>query len=189
MPASDPMIGWTAVVLAAGRGRRMGGPKALMRVVGREWWRLQEERLEHAGVHRVWVVSPAVRAQVRGLTTAEADPDAPMFASVLAGMRAAPGAGLFILPVDVPAPGPDVWRLLAAAADAGVAVPTSHGERGHPIALSRPWIDRVLSRAGHEDRLDHLIGPDVVEVPVADPGVLANLNTPGDVRAWAAANP
>lgn len=166
----------------------MGGPKALMTVGGQPWWRVQEQRLALAGIARLWVVSPDVRAAVRGLTTADADPDCPMFASVLAGVRAAQGVGLFILPVDVPAPGPDVWRSLAAAAGGGVAVPTFNGKRGHPIALSRLWIDRVLSHPGNNGRLDRLSAPDTLDVAVADPGVLVNLNTPDEVRAWAAAN-
>ena len=37
----------------------MGGPKALMQVGGRVWWRIQEERLGAAGVAPVNMVSDA----------------------------------------------------------------------------------------------------------------------------------
>jgi CTP:molybdopterin cytidylyltransferase MocA len=189
LSASDQLAGWTALVLAAGHGRRMGVPKALMTVGGRGWWRVQEERLTRAGVDRLWVVSPQVGAAVHGPAVVESSPDAPMFASVLAGVAARPNASLFILPVDVPAPGPDIWRALAAAAGDRVAVPTFNGEHGHPVALSRLWIDRALKPAGETMRLDHLIAPDTVYIPVHDRAVLVNLNTPDDARAWAAANP
>jgi CTP:molybdopterin cytidylyltransferase MocA len=113
-----PLAGWTAIVLAAGRGRRMGGPKALMTVGGLPWWQTQESRLAAAGVQRLWVVSAEVeRAMRSGPAVAPplvpADPDAPMFESVRAGVSAAGAAsgGAFILPVDVPAPGRSTWQL------------------------------------------------------------------------------
>jgi CTP:molybdopterin cytidylyltransferase MocA len=170
----------------------MGGPKALMPVAGRAWWKVQEERLAHAGVARTWVVSDPVR---RAISThahppahmASADPDAPMFASVLAGAAAAgPGAGLFILPVDVPAPARYVFLALRAAAQHRASVPTLHGHRGHPIALSPSWAARALAHANPDQRLDHLTARDTVEVEVSDPAVLVNLNTPEDAAAWAA---
>ena len=67
MPSSAdarlPLAGISVVVLAAGRGTRMGGPKALMEVRGRVWWRWQREWLapaEAAGATVVWLVSPVV---------------------------------------------------------------------------------------------------------------------------------
>lgn len=180
---------WVAIVLAAGRGTRMGGPKALMSVRGRAWWRVQEERLERAGVERVWVVSREVEAVMAGEEGAPGrrvigDSAAPMFASVLAGVGEARGAGVFVLPVDVPAPGGAVFGALAAGAGDGVAVPVFQGKRGHPAALSARWVGARLASALPDQRLDALIAEDVVEVEVQDSVVLVNLNTPAEVRAW-----
>lgn len=194
-PASDaPLAGWTAIILAAGRGRRMGGPKAIMTVGGLPWWRVQETRLAAAGVPRLWVVSADVERVMRaGPTEApplvQANPDAPMFESVRSGISALKvvSDGVFILPVDVPAPARTTWRLVAAHAHEGVAVPTYLGVRGHPAALSPAWCRRVLDRALASDavyRLDHLIAGDTREVPVDDPAVTVNLNTPDDVESW-----
>jgi nicotine blue oxidoreductase len=175
------------VILAAGRGTRMGGPKALMEVEGRPWWRTQQERL--GGLPCVWVAAPEVAAQLRGRrgSIVAGDPDAPMFESIRAGLRGGldPGVGgAFILPVDVPAPLSGTIRMLAAAAGSGVAVPSYQGRRGHPAALSRSWVQRVLLPAPPGSRLDHLIGTEAVEVPVADPSVTVNLNTRADVARW-----
>ena len=184
MAASDP---WLVVILAAGRGTRMGGPKALMGVEGRPWWRTQQERLR--GFPCVWVAAEDVASQMRGCRgpIVAGDPQAPMFESIRAGLAGGLNpkvGGAFILPVDVPAPLPTTFSALAAAAGSGVAVPICQGRRGHPAALSRAWVDRVLLPAPHDSRLDHLIGGDAVQVPVRDASVLANLNTHADVAAW-----
>jgi CTP:molybdopterin cytidylyltransferase MocA len=187
--------GWIAVVLAAGQGRRMGGPKALMEIGGRPWWAVQQERLAGAGVAALWVVSdPVFREMVnaqeppaRGLV---ADSAAPMFNSIRRGIEAArPHAshGIFILPVDVPAPRDATWEALAAAAGDRVAVPTFGGEHGHPVALSAAWLDRSFPSAPDAgDRLDDLIEGHVSYLAVDDPTVVVNLNTPDDVAAWLA---
>jgi CTP:molybdopterin cytidylyltransferase MocA len=86
--------------------------------------------------------------------------------------------------VDVPAPGPAVWPLLAAVS--GIAIPTHARRRGHPAALPAPWIQTVLRPALQRrtpERLDRLIA-EAREVPVDDPAVATNLNTPEDLHAW-----
>lgn len=189
MAASDWPPRWLVVVLAAGRGTRMGGPKALMTVSGRPWWQWQEDRLRNA--NRVWVASPEVAAAIRphAVPSIPGDPGAPMFSSIQAGLDVAldtEAAGAFILPVDVPVPAMQTLRTLAAAAGSGVAIPTHRGQRGHPAALSRAWIERVFlpGRDGPDARLNRLIAPDATEVAVEDPDVLVNLNTPRDVENW-----
>jgi molybdopterin-guanine dinucleotide biosynthesis protein A len=68
----------------------MGGPKAIMHVGGEAWWRVQMRRL--AGVESVWVVSAPVEAEMARHDDAPTrrvlgEPDTPMFASVVTGMR------------------------------------------------------------------------------------------------------
>lgn len=174
----------------------MGGPKPLMMVGGREWWRVQRERLRSAGVCDVWVVSPEFHAAIKEEGDAAprmviGDPAAPMFASVAAGVLAVcddPLDGVFLLPVDVPAPAREVW----SAIHGGVhpRVPRFGDQRGHPVWLPWAFVNRaILPRASGGDwvartRLDHLIADELVEVEVDDPGVLANLNTREDVERW-----
>jgi CTP:molybdopterin cytidylyltransferase MocA len=171
----------------------MGGPKALMMVRGRVWWEIQEERLAGAGLARVWVVSREVREGMKGCGSrmVHGDADAPMFASVRAGVEAVRGesefAGVMVLPVDVPAPGRAVVDALLRNAGRGPAVPVCCGKRGHPVALPRQWIERVLVPAcgrGPEPRLDEMIAAELVEVGVEDQDVVVNLNTSEDVARW-----
>ncbi len=184
------------LVLAAGRGTRMGSPKALMLVGGRPWWAIQHERLVAIGVPATWIVSPEVEAGIRssGLSPGplvRADPAAPMFASLLAGvaaLRHQPPESLFVLPIDCPAPARRVWESLAAAR--AVAVPTHAGKRGHPVHL--PWtfatstIDPAAARATPSSpaRLDTLIAPIARLIETDDPDTTTNLNTPADLQVW-----
>lgn len=178
-----------AIVLAAGRGTRMGTPKALMSVAGRPWWRTQTQRLTDIGVPQVWVVSDEVRASMDESIDAllvGGDSTAPMFSSILAGARAlaeAPPRGVFVLPVDVPAPRPDVWTMLASAGH-DAAAPTFESRRGHPVWLSWAFVESRVLRADPSARLDALVAGCIHEIAVADPDTTANLNTPDDLQSW-----
>ena len=186
-----------AIVLAAGRGTRMGGPKALTATPAGVWWRVQAMRLREAEVDVIWVVSETVKVAMEREKDAPerlvvSDPQMPMFASVVAGLRAVGaglGRGVFVLPVDTPAPGPVVWGALAAGAGHAGAVPVFEGRRGHPVYLTRGFVGQVLRRCDAESdaitrlRLDEMLARGVSEVPVGDRTVAINLNTRDDVRS------
>ncbi|MGH7131769.1 MAG: nucleotidyltransferase family protein [Phycisphaerales bacterium] len=199
MPPSDQSH---ILVLAAGRGTRMGEPKATMRVGDRPWCQVQCERLEKIGIAATWVVSDESLAALKSVPgaackvarTVRADSSKPMFESVIAGVAsvrpglgAAPIGGLFVLPVDVPAARDSVWQTLRLSRH--VAVPAFRGATGHPVFLPWPWVDRHLevsdSNSGAAPlRLDHLMASDRITIEVNDPDVAINLNTTEDVAAW-----
>ncbi|MGQ0628432.1 MAG: nucleotidyltransferase family protein [Phycisphaerales bacterium] len=174
----------TVVLLAAGQGRRMGGPKALMNLSGRAWWAVQNDRL--AGRRAVWVASAEVRPALVGVVSVVAASTDPMFESVRVGVRHAledaECRGVFILPVDVPVPGAVVFAALEAAAADGPALPAHRGVRGHPAFLPRDWATDHILNAPLEPppRLDALMKPSETIVDVDDPSVCVNLNTPAD---------
>jgi CTP:molybdopterin cytidylyltransferase MocA len=175
----------------------MGTPKALMDISGRSWWQIQHERLEAARVPSTWVVSPDVHAAMTApgappVRAIDSSPQLPMFASFLRGidsLRADPPQGVFVLPVDVPAPDRAVWDSLCDLDQ--VSIPSYMDIRGHPIYLPWRWIDEVL-RASPDSasvsllRLDRLVEPVARFVNVHDRSVAFNLNTPDDVRRWLA---
>lgn len=188
MPSAD---GLPVIVLAAGRGTRMGGPKALMQVAGRPWWSRQLERLVDAGVTPLWVLSPQVRATLEKEPSflkqpvVEADPHAPMFESVRAGvefLRPANPRGVFVLPIDVPAPDAGVWRALADASP--VAAPTLAGAHGHPVYLDWSFVRAHVAGAPQGARLDEIMAPHVRYIPVQDARVTLNLNSPEAVQGY-----
>ena len=187
------------LVLAAGRGTRMGTPKVLMLVGGEPWWVRQARRIDDAGLGQTWVVSESVRttmlAQGAGVGFVTADAGAPMFESLVAGLvalREDPPRGVFVLPVDVPAPGRGVFDSLSGSA--GASVPVYRGKAGHPVYLPWGWVrGRVLTPGqggeaspldGGRRRLDRLLDGEAVRVAVDDPATVVNLNTPGDLERW-----
>jgi molybdenum cofactor cytidylyltransferase len=111
-----------------------------------------------------------------------------MYSSVATGVAAADPAAewLAVLPVDAPLVRAETIGGLARAAvvegRAEVVYPTSEGRRGHPPLFRQSLRESVLSRepagglrallAEHDDR--------ALEVPVADPGVLVDMDTPDD---------
>ena len=186
-----------ALILAAGKGTRMGTPKALMASNGTPWWQTQLSRLHAARIESVWVLSPEVNAIVGKGSLAPAqvvlsDSSRPMFASIRAGidsLRTSPPRGLFILPIDVPASrNPALWCSLQSSEVP--TTPTFQGKRGHPIYLPWSWVtstlDPQLAQTPDPDslRLDELLKPSALEIPVNDPIVACNLNTPEDLRCF-----
>ncbi len=191
-----------AVVMAAGRSSRLGSPKGLVAWNGRPWLETQLDAIRDAGIERVVLVlspenEPSYRSAIpsldsRCVVVENDDPARGPFSSLQCGLsRVAPGAPAFVLPVDVPAAGTEVWRALAGALEDGVdaAVPALEGEGrgGHPVLLHAAFVTHVLALSPVEGRLDaelrdraaHRPGS-VVRVRVRDGRVRLNLNTPED---------
>jgi molybdenum cofactor cytidylyltransferase len=141
------------LVLAAGEGRRFGGPKQLARVAGRPL-------VEHAlaaldGLERVVVVLGARADEIRAgaaLGDAEVvvcdDWAEGMGASLRAGLAAVAGAGeVVVVLADQPFIGRAVVeRVRAAPGDAARA--TYGGAPGHPVVLRRALIERAGELSG-----------------------------------------
>jgi molybdenum cofactor cytidylyltransferase len=173
------------VVLAAGAGRRFGGPKQLARVGGRPL-------VEHAlaavrGLDRVVVVLGARAEEIRAgadLTAAEVvvcpEWAEGMGASLRHGLAAAAGADeVVIVLADQPFITPAVVaRVLAAPGDAARAV--YEGAPGHPVVLRRPVLARVGELRGDSGFRD-LFG-EVTEVECADLADPTDIDTQADLE-------
>jgi CTP:molybdopterin cytidylyltransferase MocA len=182
------------ILLAAGMGRRLGSPKALVRVHGTTFHERAVGALESAGLDVVTVVNPLVEAalpaplphEVRVLNP-DPDQEGGMFSSVRLGVAEALklGAnGAVLLPVDHPfVTGTDVQSvregLLGGAA---IVVATHGGRRGHPIGISRAVMDEIL--AGPEaSTLRDVVrrDPGRVKAAPASLGALLGVNTKDDL--------
>jgi CTP:molybdopterin cytidylyltransferase MocA len=189
----------TVLLLAGGKGSRMGQPKGLVPFEGKPWIETQLAHLADRGLSDAIVVLgysadlyfaalPWLRASgaVHGLrvrAVVNTLPEFGPFSSIQAGARVL-GAGAWILPVDVPCPTRETWELLSASR-ASVCVPTHLGKGGHPVRVSQAFLNRLVNipADGPDSRLDHqirLAGADVERVEVTDPLVLKNLNSPED---------
>lgn len=178
------------IVLAAGRSRRMGRPKALLRLGDRSFLRATVEALSAGGCHDVVVVvaSADIEAEAwsagAGAEWNEAR-DSEQIDSLRIGLRAAPAyaTAAVVHPVDHPLVDPATVRALidAHGAHPGAIVrPVHDGHPGHPTLFPRPvWpmlLDRSLPHGARS--VVEAASTEVVDVPVPDRGVVADIDTP-----------
>jgi CTP:molybdopterin cytidylyltransferase MocA len=146
------------LVLAAGEGRRFGGPKAVALLAGERLVDRAVRTLTEAGCSPVVVVSGAVDLDVPGARVV-ANPlwRSGMGSSLRAGLAdlAAPGErgaadieATVVLLVDTPWISAEaVRRLVEQGSTASAAIATYDGRRGHPVLLSAPVWSAVAELA------------------------------------------
>lgn len=188
-----------ALILAAGAGRRMGGPKALLAFEGRTCLEWVVDACREGGADPIALVHAAHAGDVSeaadrlALTTVvNPTPELGMFSSVQHGLarlldRSPDACGFILVPVDHPRiTGATVAALRAAlTSDRGLIWirPTFEGRPGHPIAISRALAQSLLDERADQPLSDVLrsLGAERRDLPVPDAGILANLNRPQDL--------
>ncbi|MDE2490742.1 MAG: nucleotidyltransferase family protein [Elusimicrobia bacterium] len=176
------MTGARVLLLAAGRGRRAGGPKAWLPYEGKTLLEAQLGFL--SGLVGEGGLSVAIQPEWRARAAAlsprvlwvGADPDAPPLDTLRRLVAASPPARSFVLHVDMPVFDRAVWEALWAS-HAPAAVPDFGGRRGHPVLLSCAALADVARLDPAKDRLDAFLrARGAAAVPVAADSVLLNLN-------------
>ena len=175
-----PVPAVVGLLLAAGEGRRLGRPKALVAGPDDVPWVVRSVRvLQEGGCPEVLVVAGAAAGEVEGLvaplmaggtvhlTLAEAWADG-MGASLAAGLAALEGRpqadAAFVHLVDLPDVGADViHRVLAAANVPGCELRQAlvraeyDGRPGHPVLMGRDhWAGVVAAAIGDRGARDYL---------------------------------
>jgi molybdenum cofactor cytidylyltransferase len=185
-----------AVVLAAGRGVRAGGPKALLRIGEVTFLAHVAARLHRPGVDRVIAVVGHDAARVLRESALPASVivvvneggTAGMLGSVVAGLEAASGDGaeaVLVHPVDHPLVEEATIDAVLAALHGGarIAVPSHGGRRGHPGGFARAAWDALRSAPPSEGARFVLAShPDWIVHVAGGPGCLAGVDTPDDYR-------
>lgn len=185
------------VLLAAGAGSRFGGGKLLHPLpdgtpIGVAAWRNLNRVLPFVTV----VIRPGDAVLERALLDAGATlarcPDAHlgMGHSLACGVAATPDAkGWVVALADMPAVLPAtiesiVRRLIAGA---GIVVPVHRGQRGHPVAFSAAYRERLLALSGDSGARSILRNDTdaVVCIDIDDPGVLQDIDTREDAQRLA----
>jgi molybdenum cofactor cytidylyltransferase len=176
-----------AIILAAGEARRMGHPKALIEHEGgKSFLQSLVSTFGKAGCSVIGVVgkdAQAVKDQHPTVNLVENEQwQEGQLSSVKAGLEAAldEGADVVLLhPVDMPSVRASTLKsLLKSMGDSLEALrPEFEGAAGYPIILSRGTAERM--RESGEAQLDGALkAAQVRRVPVKDPGVVVNINTP-----------
>jgi CTP:molybdopterin cytidylyltransferase MocA len=173
------------MLLAAGAGRRMGMPKALVTDERGSWLERGVGLLRDGGCRRVTVVLGAEADRARPLV-ADLDVDVAvagdwaegMGASLRTGLRSltadaqdASGDGVVVSLVDLPDLVPDVVRRVIAAGSgpAALARATYDGRPGHPVLLGRDhWPGVIETAVGDQGARAYLADRDVTLVECGD---------------------
>ena len=188
-----------AIVLAAGRSTRMGGPnKLLAEVGGRPLIRIAVEGALASKARPVIVVTGHQRDRIeetlKGLPVTFAhNPDFAqgLSTSLRAGIAAVPADvdGVVVCLGDMPQIEASLIDRLIAAFDpergALVVVPTVDSKRGNPVVWSRRFFTDLVTLEG-DVGARHLIGgyPEAVaEVPVTGQATLIDIDTPDALAA------
>lgn len=169
------------LLLAAGEGRRMGMPKALVRDDdGTSWLRRSLAALRDGGCDPITVVlgagAPEARLLLDGSVSVVVAGDwaEGMGASLRTGLRVVDGrrcTACLVSLVDLPDVGAEVVArvLTAGTGPMGLARAAYDGAPGHPVLLGRDhWPGIIESAAGDRGARDYLAAREVVLVECGD---------------------
>jgi molybdenum cofactor cytidylyltransferase len=178
-----------AIILAAGESRKLGYPKALIEHEGgRSFLQSLASTFGKAGCTIIGVIGKdagAVREQHPAVHLVENERwQDGQLSSVKAGLEEAleEGADMVLIhPVDMPALRASTLKsLIKALGDSVEGLrPEYEGASGYPIVLSRAAAERLRDRDSGEIQLEGALrSMQLRRVPVKDPGVVVNINTP-----------
>jgi CTP:molybdopterin cytidylyltransferase MocA len=185
------------VILAAGQGRRMGGPKIFREHGGRTFLERILDRCRESASPVTLAIDPAFRGGVEALlgriggsppTLVEAAGSAPMLVSVQAALAAgaaecqtAWSGGFWLWPVDAPFLSAEGWRLACAAVRESpgfVWKLRAGGKTGHPIWFPGWSVPPIRSGAWPDGLLGFLATcPERIRFLPMEREIIADFNT------------
>ncbi|MDO8408992.1 MAG: nucleotidyltransferase family protein [Phenylobacterium sp.] len=200
--AANSQAVWSAIVLAAGAGRRFGGRKLLAPFEGGALLDgalraafaspastvilvTGSEADEVAAAARAWAERQGAGDRLHIIHAA--DHAEGMGASLRAGAAALPAdsAGAFVFLGDMPrVPAAVLPRLVeAVGAGAAAAAPVCDGRRGHPVLFAAELYAPLRQAAGDEGARAALLGlgPRLALIETDDKGVLFDVDRPEDL--------
>lgn len=182
-----------AILLAAGASTRFGSDKLVHALPHGVAVAVQAARHLKAVLPRVIAVVRAADGDTARALAAEgcevvvcANAQAGMGASLACGVRAAGAAEAYLVALgDMPFIRPSSIVALRDALEAGAAIvaPYFRTRRGHPVGLAGRFRAELEALEGDEGarRLIAANESGLVKVPVGDPGVIRDIDTPADV--------
>jgi molybdenum cofactor cytidylyltransferase len=189
-----------AIILAAGRSRRMGTQKLLLPWHGKMVIQQVVGEALAANLNPVVVVTggdsaedtAAIQQALNALPVIIAnnpDRDAEMLSSVRCGLKVLPRecTAALITPGDLPAISSALIKQLTQAIEQtnrGIVVPIYQGTRGHPTIIAAKYFEEVLTQYNGVGLRGLMAAHphDIHEVVISDPAVIAEMNTPADYQ-------
>ena len=185
----------TAIVLAAGEGKRIGGAKALFSLEGSTFLERITASLKTAGLYRILAVVSSqieqkVRKSISGVEIAvNANSNADMWSSLQVALRQIEIAeGCLIIPVDHPFVQASTYRHLSEVFlqhGSDIVIPSYNERNGHPVVVPFKWASKLpeLSISGGLRVAIRQSGLQVLRVEIEDPGILKNINEISDLES------
>ena len=191
----------TALITAAGRSSRMGRSKALLQYRGRTFLETIVMTIRAAAIERIMVAISMSDDKINDILDLTYslnvevvynvdDASAGPLGSIRAGISEIVNYSveyMAVWPVDQPHVALETMQGLQAAFGDhrhAIVVPTFRGRRGHPVLFGREVFHELLAAPpdqGARSVVRRL--PDrVLSVPVSDPAVLEDIDTPEDYQ-------
>lgn len=181
------------LLLAAGAAQRFGADKLQHSLPHGVAIAVQAARHLRAEIPRVVaVVRPQAAETARALAAEGCEvvvcenAAEGMGASLACAARAAgPADGYLVCLADMPFVRPSSIAAVRESLERGapLAAPYFRTRRGHPVGLSGRFHEALLELNGDEGarRLLAEHEPELIKIPVGDPGVIRDIDTPGDL--------
>lgn len=179
-----------AVIVAAGRSRRLGQPKALLEIDGVPILTRLVDVYRSAGMRPiVAVVSEHLPPQdIADAKIVLGDSSKQMIDSLILGIDAAGDVrGVLVQPVDAPFTDAAMCARLLDGARDRFRVLTHDGRPGHPVYVPRARFAAV--RARPEGGLRTLLADDTESLEWKSNNILADIDRPADVERWLSSPP
>ncbi len=194
----------SGIVLAAGSSRRMGSPKALLKINDKTFLQHVVEVLHSARIIEVVIVLGSEAEVIQqslswftGKIVVNENWQKGQLTSIIAGINSLDidkseseeVHGVMICPIDHPLISQSILVDLLQGfwvSKKYIIIPTFNGKRGHPVIFSRELL-RELHTIPYEigaRAMLHKHPEKIFEVPVNDEGILININTPEDYRKY-----
>jgi len=182
-----------AIILAAGFGSRLQelGPKPLLKCRGSSFLENAVSKADAAGFTPLIIVTnpsllPLISAlRLTACLAVNDQPENGMLSSIHIGMRLLPTrcSGFLLCPIDYPLVTADTFHRIYETHrlhPARIIKPMFESRSGHPIVIPSALFDAVQRIPQNQSARDLLQqNPTFLhELPVADPGILININTP-----------
>ena len=181
------------LLLAAGSAKRFGSDKLLhplqhgVPIAVQAARHLRKELPEIFAALRPGAEPLADLLRAEGCKVAVcANADEGMGASLACAVRAAGAAdGYLVALADMPFVRPSSIAAVrdTLAGGAAIAAPYFRTRRGHPVGIAGSFFGRLVELAGDEGARSILTAheAELVKVPVGDPGVIRDIDQPGDL--------
>ena len=188
------MSGIWSIILAAGESKRMGFPKMLLQINGKNMIEKVIENVAESDTDGILVVLGASRERLVDLVSTY-DVKYCYNENYKEGMLSSVQCAFRNLPTDIEAvlvfqgDQPFISHVVADSvikafrtSGKGIVIPVFNGKRGHPLLLDRKYREEIEMLDPDEGlrSIARIYSDDVFEVETADPGILKDFDTYDD---------